>query len=140
LSVYLDASALIPILTSEASTERVETFLRSAEGPFLVGDFAAAEVASAISRLLRTGQFTLEAANQALTAFDAWCANGANRVEVEPADARLAAIFVRRFDLLLRAPDALHIAVTQRLGATLLTLDQRLAAAATNLQVAVTLL
>jgi hypothetical protein len=37
---------------------------------------------------------------------------------------------VRRFDLLLRAPDALHAAICRRLDLTLVTLDQRLAKAA----------
>jgi uncharacterized protein len=49
----------------------------------------------------------------------------------------LANIFVHRFDLMLRAPDALHAAVCQRLGLTLVTLDQPLARAATALGVAV---
>jgi predicted nucleic acid-binding protein len=53
------------------------------------------------------------------------------------ADARLVYVYVRRFDLGLRAPDALHLAITRRLDATLVTLDRRLAAAANQLGVAV---
>ena len=39
-------------------------------------------------------------------------------------------LYVRRFDLKLRAPDALHAAICRRLGMRLVTLDRRLAAAA----------
>ena len=45
--------------------------------------------------------------------------------------------YVRRFDLALRAPDALHLAIARRLDATLVTLDRRLAAAAGELGIAV---
>ena len=48
-----------------------------------------------------------------------------------------AYIYVRRFDLALRAPDALHLAVARRLDATLVTLDRRLTAAARELGIAV---
>jgi uncharacterized protein len=56
--------------------------------------------------------------------------------EVHAVDVRLAGIYVRRFDLGLRAPDAVHIAIARRLDATLVTLDRRLAAAARELGVA----
>ena len=45
--------------------------------------------------------------------------------------------YVRRFDLALRAPDALHLAVVQRLDLSLITLDRRLATAARELGVGV---
>jgi hypothetical protein len=51
-------------------------------------------------------------------------------IDIQPSDARLANTYVRRFDLLLRAPDALHAAICRRLDLTLVTLDQRLAKAA----------
>jgi hypothetical protein len=137
LSLYLDASALLPAFIPEPSSATVAAFLRAADDALLVGTFAAAEVASAVSRLARTRALTSLEANSALLAFDEWCAIGADMVEVEPIDVRLAAVFVRRFDLMLRAPDALHIAVCQRLGSTLVTLDLRLAAAARDLGVEV---
>ena len=42
-----------------------------------------------------------------------------------------------RFELALRAPDALHLAMVRRLDASLITLDRRLAAAARDLDIAV---
>jgi uncharacterized protein len=58
-------------------------------------------------------------------------------VEIRSADAQLTYIFARRFELALRAPDALHLAISRRLDATLITLDRRLAAAARGLDIAV---
>lgn len=47
----------------------------------------------------------------------------------------MATAFVRRPDITLRAPDAIHIAAASRLGATLLTLDHGMARAAAALGV-----
>jgi uncharacterized protein len=47
----------------------------------------------------------------------------------------MAARFLRRLDLNLRAPDALNIAVAQRLGIAIATFDQRMAVAARRLGV-----
>jgi predicted nucleic acid-binding protein len=58
-------------------------------------------------------------------------------VDIGATDARLAYIYARRFDLGLRAPDALHLAIARRLDATLVTLDRRLVAAAREVGIAV---
>jgi hypothetical protein len=58
-------------------------------------------------------------------------------VDIGASDARLAYIYVRRFDLGLRAPDALHLATARRLDATLITLDRRLATAAQEMGIPV---
>ena len=47
----------------------------------------------------------------------------------------MATAFIRRPGVNLRAPDAIHIAAAQRLGATLLTLDNGMARAADALGV-----
>jgi uncharacterized protein len=61
-------------------------------------------------------------------------------VDIQASDTRLAYIYVRRFDLRLRAPDALHVAVARRLDAVLVTLDRRMATAAIDLGVTVEML
>ena len=50
---------------------------------------------------------------------------------------RQRAAFLRRLDLTLRTPDALHIAIAQRLAAELMTFDQKMAASARALGTAV---
>ncbi len=137
MSLYLDASAIVPTLIKEGSSQAVERVLGAATDPFIVSDFAAMEVASSLARLVRMTTIPREAADILLREFDAWRAAATAGVEVTPADVRLASVFVRRFELGLRAPDSLHAAVCQRGDHTLVTLDRRLAAAAATLGVRV---
>jgi predicted nucleic acid-binding protein len=140
LSAYLDASVMLPTLIEEAGSPAVDAFIASAGGGLVVSEFAAAEVASALSRLVRTGLLERDDALARLSDFDAWRAVATDDVDLQASDVRLARVLVRRFELLLRTPDALHAAICRRTGDTLVTLDRRLAAAAEELGVAVRLL
>jgi len=136
LSFYLDASAILPLLLGEPTNDRLEQFVASHTG-HLIGDFAAAEVAAVLSRLVRTRTLNAADANSRLTDFDTWRTAISNSVDLQAVDALLAGAYVRRFDLMLRAPDALHLAITRRVDATLVTLDRRMARAAAELGIAV---
>ena len=57
-------------------------------------------------------------------------ATSAIQAELAPGDVGVAALYVRRFDLMLRMPDALHIALCRRDQHVLVTLDRRMAEAA----------
>ncbi len=96
----------------------------------MVSDLASAEFASAIARRVRTRETTLAEARTDLSDFDLWVTRSAQRVEIAATDVALATTFLRRLDLPLRTPDAIHIAIAQRLGATLVTFDRRMAASA----------
>jgi predicted nucleic acid-binding protein len=72
-------------------------------------------------------QLAAEEANARLADFEAWRAASSSPIDVHAADVRLAYAYVRRFELMLRAPDALHLAIARRLDATFATLDRRLA-------------
>jgi uncharacterized protein len=135
LSVYLDASALLPTILAEPASAAVDRYIGAATSALLVSEFAAAEVGAAISRLVRMRLLDEARARRRLADFDAWRAADTTLVDVEASDVRLAGVIVRRFELMLRAPDALHLAICQRLKASLMTLDLRLAAAAGNLGV-----
>jgi len=137
LSFYLDASVLLSMVIEEQRSDAIDHFLAASESVLWVSEFASAEVASALSRLLRTGNLTVQAAEIGLTDYDVWVATTANLVDVEGRDVRFATFIVRRFDLMLRAPDALHLAICRRLGATMATLDRRLATAARALDIEV---
>ncbi|HZL17845.1 MAG TPA: type II toxin-antitoxin system VapC family toxin [Polyangia bacterium] len=137
MSLYLDASVLVPTLIDESGSEAIFAFLAAADEAIVVSDFAAMEVASALSRLVRMKYLTGAGAEALLREFDSWRAIAATGSALQGSDARLADIFVRRFDLGLRAPDALHLALCRRDNHGLLTLDRRLAAAAEALGVAV---
>jgi predicted nucleic acid-binding protein len=133
----LDASLLIPTLVEEQESAAVNAYLVAAERELLVSEFAAAEVASALSRLVRTRLLAPADAGSRLADFDVWRAGASSPVDVEPADARLANALVRRFDLMLRTPDALHLAIAARLNASIATLDPRMERAARELGLAV---
>jgi uncharacterized protein len=131
LSAYLDASVLLPTLIEEAASAAVDAYMLARTQDILVSDFAAAEVASALSRLVRMGEAS--DASAGLADFDVWRAAMSSPADIHPSDARLAAAYVRRFELALRAPDALHLAVARRLDVPLVTFDRRLATAAREL-------
>ena len=133
--LYLDASALVPLFVGEPSSDRIERFLRGAPDELTVSDLAAAEFASAISRLVRTGVLGAADAQDRLLDFDAWRAADTENVDLVAADVRAASAIVRRFELKLRTPDALHLAICRRIGIDLVTLDDRLAAAASDLDI-----
>ena len=136
MSIYLDTSVLIPTLVREPASDGVRTYLTTRQER-LISDFAAAEVASGLSRLVRTGLLTAAEGAARLSDFDAWRAATSSPADVHGADARLAYAYVRRFDLMLRAPDALHLAIANRLQATLVTLDERMERAARELGIAI---
>lgn len=137
MSIYLDASFLVPTLVRETTSEAVKAYLIAAEEELLISDFAAVEVASSLSRLIRTGLLAAAEAVARLSDFEAWRAATSSPAEVHAADFRLAYTYVCRFDLMLRAPDALHLAIANRLRATLVTLDRRMERAAQELDIAV---
>jgi predicted nucleic acid-binding protein len=125
--MYLDASILVALLREEADSERALNLIKQAETPLAVSDLAAGEVASAFSRLVRTSEIEKRVAVERLEAFDDWRAAATEPVEIRAQDVRLAARLVRRFELGLRMPDAIHIALCQSLDLPLATFDERLA-------------
>ncbi len=95
------------------------------------------EVASALSSLTGMRALAPEMAVQHLADFDVWRSAFTIDVALQLADFRLASLFIRRFDLGLRATDALHAAICRGGGHRWVTLDARLAAAAETLGLAV---
>jgi uncharacterized protein len=130
VSLYLDASAIIPTLTNQSMTQAAQSFLRRSAPPFFVSDLGESEVAAAVSRMVRMGNLAASQGRALLASFDIWLAVEATLVETSNADFRIAIGLVRRFELKLLTPDALHMAISERLSAQLVTFDQRLALAA----------
>jgi hypothetical protein len=130
MSAHLDASVLLPTIVEQPASAAVDRFCLDWPDTLIMSDFAAAEVASGLSRLVRTRYLELDDAQARLADFDTWRAGATVAADLAAADARLANTYVRHFELMLRAPDALHAAICRRLGLTLVTLDRRLAEAA----------
>lgn len=72
-------------------------------------------------------------ARQAFSDFDSWVAQNARQAECTGADVAGAIGLLRRLDLALRAPDALHLAITRRTESRVLTFDRIMAGAARKL-------
>lgn len=130
MTLYLDASLLVALLTNDPLTARADALLRSRTPVLVVSDFAAAEFASAVARRVRMQELTAEEARHGFSYFDAWVARATQRADTTAADVRAADAFLRRLDLALRTPDALNIAIAQRVGATLATFDAKMASSA----------
>lgn len=126
MSLYLDASILVPLVLPEARSPDVEAWFAGARGDLIVSDLADAGVRSAISRAVRTGGLSEAQAAEAHLHFDQWRDEAAISIENLPVDIRAAARLVRRPVPKLLAPDAIHLATCRRLGLTLVTHDLRL--------------
>jgi uncharacterized protein len=137
VSLYLDANIVVALLTSEPLSERADDFVRGSQDLLIVSDLAAAEFASAIARRVRTRESSLDEARKDLADFDVWVTRFAQRIDLNPGDVIAATAYLRRLDLAVLTPDALHIAMAQRVHATLVTFDRQMAAAARALGTAV---
>jgi len=137
VSLYLDASVLVTLLVIDPSTARAEAFLSAHPEIVVVSDFGVAEFSSAVRRRVRSRDLTPEDAQLAFFNLDTWVARSAYREEVTAADLDAANRILRRLDVHLRTPDAIHVAIAQRLGATLVTFDRSMAVGARALGMAV---
>jgi predicted nucleic acid-binding protein len=141
LILYLDTSLVVAALTNEEKTELVLRWLEAqAPESLAIGEWVVTEVSSALSLKIGTGQLDNEHRASALAAFNRMIAENLTVLSLSSADVRTAARYADRHELGLRAGDALHLAIAGRNGATVITLDRRLAAAGIELGVPTLLL
>lgn len=96
------------------------------------------EFTSALGLRVRMGHVAAPSARILVAAFHDLAWRSLTVLPVSASDLERASDLMLRFDLSLRAGDALHVAIAQNAGATsFVTLDKRLAAAATQLGLAV---
>jgi len=128
--LYLDASVLVALVSTDPLTTCAEACRAAGTHLLVVSDFATAEVASAIARRVRMREMTEMDARSAFALIDALVVRVAERIATEAGDVKAAEVALRRLDLPLRTPDALNIAIAQRVDAALLTFDMKMAEAA----------
>ena len=137
MNFYLDASVVIALLTKDVFTSRAESYIRANAPILVVSHFTAAEFASVIARRLRVREITEPIARVLFVEFDAWVIRSTEPADTTTADVIAAAGALRRLDLPLRTADAVNIAIARRMGATLMTFDEKMAASAKALGVGV---
>jgi len=129
MAAYFDTSVLVPLFFNESGTSAARAEL-ARDAAAWVSYWTLAEFSSAIAFKLRSGQTDATTAATARRLFDAFLASHLTVVDVQREDfvnaARLCASTPSPG---LRTPDALHLAVAQRLGLTMVSFDTALISA-----------
>lgn len=133
MSFYVDASTVVALIARQSASAHVDPFLMGQYGRVLISDFAQAECSAALARLGRVERWSRPLADTVFATLDEWVARVPDMVEIAPGDINAADHWIRRPGIALRAPDAIHIAASHRLEATLVTLDLGMVRAATAL-------
>jgi uncharacterized protein len=137
VSVYLDVNVLVALFVVDPLNDRADKAMRGVHDNLAVSNLSAAEFSAVIARRVRTRDLRADEARTAFANFDIWCARHTRRIEIDSIDVAGASALMRRLDFPLRTPDALHIAIAQRIGCTLLTFDRTMAKVARALGVGV---
>ena len=139
MSTYFDTSLLVGLFVDfDAFAKSAKEIYVDAEDPLVVSDFAAAEFSSVIARLVRMDLVSEDDARAIFSRFDAWRTRSAQAAHVSDIDVQTANAIIRRLDLNVRAPDAINLAMAQRLGASIATFDRRMSDNAQALGLAIT--
>ena len=135
--LYLDTSLLVAALVHEAGTATALRFLQAhARQPLLISPWVVTELASALALQVRRGAITLQESQEAWERFGVLREQRLNTLPLAVEDFEAAARLALTQAPPLRAGDALHLALCQRLNLQLASFDRGLCKAAAHHQVA----
>lgn len=139
--IYIDTSVLVSSMTNEVDTRRAqEALLQDANNSFYISDWSITEFSSALSLKERVGGISSPDAKRVRAQFYRMIEASLEVLEVSSRHFILAAEFAENPELVLRAGDALHLAIVSDHQMTLYTLDKKLARAGSILGIATHLL
>jgi uncharacterized protein len=139
--LYVDSSVLVSALTSEADSPHIQDWLETQEPELLhISLWVESEFSSALSLKVRTGALPPALREICLAGFAALKRKSFTVAQIKPKHFISAAGLVDASLHGLRAADALHLAVSMDIGATLCTLDVKFAQCAAALGAKVNLL
>jgi uncharacterized protein len=136
--LYFDTSVLGALFLNEPQSGDVISWMALQEpGNFAVSSWVLAEMPSMLGRRVRNALYTAEQAHIVHARISAWLENHCLTESVQELDFRRAATYQLNWHLGLRAGDALHLAICDRLGIVMVTLDRKLVEAAGILNIPV---
>ncbi len=134
---YIDTGIVGSYLYPESFSDEVEALLQSI-AICCISHLTEVEFYSLSARKMRTGQFTEAQVRHAMMKFDSLLEQGYfQRVAVVPDDYKRSKYYLSGLNTTLRTLDSLHIAIAERLGATLITSDRIQAEGADHFGIAV---
>lgn len=137
---YLDTSVVVAYYVPEPLSTRVQAIYNAQTGP-AISELVELELFAALSLRLRTGDLERAQAERVVTLFLSHLEGGwYTRIHLHAGHYLAARGFIARFDLPLKSPDALHLAVSAAERLPLVTADRQLARNAERLGLEVDLL
>lgn len=124
MSVYVDASALTAIFVREPGWQGIAEWLAMQDGALVYSNFGFGEFRSALGNRVRRREASADYAIGLVATARSYLAPW-TLVDITSPDIADASDLLERFDLGLRLPDAIHIAVARRLGLRLVSTDVR---------------
>ena len=140
--IYLDTSALVPLLVHERESDAVRRRMDALPpGEPAISEWTRTEFVSAVGIKVRMRQLEPAAARDVVRAFQRMADDSLTVLTPEPEDFALAGRYLEWFDAGLRAGDALHLAIASNHRAQkLYSLDRALVKCALKLRLDVQVL
>lgn len=138
--IYVDTNLVVAYYAPEQLSLRVQEIYRR-HASVAISDLVEVEFFAALSSKIRMGGLSRVQAERIASLFSAHLADGLyERLHLHSGHYRLARDYIARFDLPLKSPDALHLALCSAEGFEVYTADRQLARNAETLGVAVELM
>jgi len=128
--LYLDSAIALTLFVREPISESVGKWIASRRQPLAFSDWGLTECASALGIRQRRGELDADTAARAFRAMTTFANESCELIACAGHHQQEAQKLLTRFNLPLRSGDALHLAISQRVQATLVSCDKQLVAAA----------